>query len=82
MKRIFENTKVTFAAKTDFELQKSYWLFRLLASPLLTKIGTQVVRLLLRTRLPIERLIRTTMFDHFCVGTIFTQKIEKINFFF
>ena len=85
MNSIFENTRIAFASKTDLELRKSYWLFRLIGSPLLNKIGTLSVQILLKLRAPIEGLIRTTMFNHFCVGTtieesqIVVKKLKKIN---
>ncbi|MGB2502061.1 MAG: proline dehydrogenase family protein [Flavobacteriaceae bacterium] len=85
MNSIFENTRIAFASKTDLELRKSYWLFRLIGSPLLNKIGTLSVQILLKLRVPIEGIIRTTMFNHFCVGTsieesqIVVKNLKKIN---
>mgnify|MGYP001183841886 CR=1 FL=1 len=85
MSSIFENTRIAFASKTDLELRKSYWLFRLIESPLLNKIGTLSIQILLKLRAPIEGLIRTTMFNHFCVGTtieesqIVIKNLKKIN---
>jgi len=85
MNSIFENTRVAFASKTDLELRKSYWLFRLIASPLLNKIGRLSVQILLKLRAPTEGLIRSTMFSHFCVGTtleesqLVVKKLKKIN---
>ena len=68
MKNIFNDTKVAFSLKTDTELERAYFLFKLIASEPLVRIGTAVTNFALKTHLPVERLIRATVFDHFCGG--------------
>lgn len=69
MTKIFNNTEVAFALKTDTELERAYFLFKLIASEPLVKIGTAVTNFALKAHLPVESLIRATVFDHFCGGT-------------
>lgn len=69
MENIFNNTQVAFTLKTDTELDRAYFLFKLIANEPLVKIGTAVTNFALKAHLPVERLIRATVFDHFCGGT-------------
>ncbi len=68
MDRIFEDTETAFALKTDSELERAYFLFRLIANEPLVKIGTAVTNFAIKAHLPVEGLIRATVFDHFCGG--------------
>ncbi len=69
MEKIFNNTQVAFSLKSDTELERAYFLFKLIASEPLVKIGTAVTNFALKAHLPVESLIRATVFDHFCGGT-------------
>ena len=69
MEKIFNNTEVAFALKTDTELERAYFLFKLIDNEPLVRIGTAVTNFALKANLPVERLIRATVFDHFCGGT-------------
>ena len=68
MEDIFNNTEVAFAIKSDTELERAYFLFKLIESEPLVKIGTAVTNFALKAHLPVEGLIRSTVFDHFCGG--------------
>ncbi|MQP24158.1 proline dehydrogenase [Flavobacterium sp. LMO8] len=68
MNIIFDNTQVAFSLKSDTELERAYFLFKLIASQPLVKIGTAVTNFALKAHLPVEGLIRSTVFDHFCGG--------------
>lgn len=69
MEKIFNNTADAFALKSDTELDRAYFLFKLIASQPLVRIGTAVTNFALKAHLPVEGLIRATVFDHFCGGT-------------
>jgi len=64
----FENTRVAFHDKSNKELKKAYWLFRMIASSLLVKVGAGFTRFALATRLPVSWALRPTVFNHFCGG--------------
>ena len=65
----FENTAIAFELKTDSELERAYFLFKLIANEPLVRIGTAVTNFAIKAHLPVEGLIRATVFDHFCGGT-------------
>ncbi len=68
MKKIFDNTQVAFSLKSDTELDRAYFLFKMIANQPLVRIGTAVTNFALKANLPVEGLIRATVFDHFCGG--------------
>ena len=64
----FENTERAFALKSDSELERAYFLFKMISKEPLVRIGTAVTKFALNVSLPVEGLIRSTVFDHFCGG--------------
>jgi len=68
MEKIFDNTEVAFALKNNTELNKAYYLFKLISSNALVKIGTSLTSFAISTNLPVKGLIKSTVFDHFCGG--------------
>lgn len=68
MEKIFNNTQVAFALKNNRELNRAHFLFKLIGNPSLVKIGTSLTNFALNLHLPVEGIIRSTVFDHFCGG--------------
>lgn len=65
---IFENTEIAFALKSNSELNRAYFLFKMISIEPLVKLGTVLTNFAIKAHLPIEGLIRNTVFDHFCGG--------------
>ena len=68
MGNLFENTENAFMLKSDSELERAHFLFRMIANEPLVRIGTAVTNFALKVHLPVNGLIRATVFDHFCGG--------------
>lgn len=66
--QFFDNTEIAFALKSDSELERAYFLFKMISIEPLVKIGTAATNFALKAHLPVEGLIRSTVFDHFCGG--------------
>ena len=66
--KLFENTEVAFRLKSDSELERAYFLFKMISNEPLVRIGTAATNFALKAHLPVEGLIRATVFDHFCGG--------------
>lgn len=66
--QLFENTEIAFQLKSDSELERAYFLFKMISHEPLVKIGTAATNFALKAHLPVEGLIRSTVFDHFCGG--------------
>ncbi|WP_422091940.1 proline dehydrogenase family protein [Tenacibaculum ovolyticum] len=65
---LFNNTETAFKLKSDSELERAYFLFRMIQNQPMVRIGTAVTNFALKAHLPVEGLIRSTVFDHFCGG--------------
>src|SRR5690606_1216028 len=65
---LFDNTETAFKLKSDSELERAYFLFKMISKEPLVKIGTAATKFALNINLPVEGLIRSTVFDHFCGG--------------
>ncbi len=63
-----QDTATAFADKSDSELKEKYRLFKMLNSPALNAIGMRAAKLALSIGLPVEGLIKTTIFEQFCGG--------------
>jgi len=67
-KSLFDNTVTAFKLKSDSELDRAYFLFKMISKEPLVRIGTVATKFALNLNLPVEGLIRSTVFDHFCGG--------------
>ena len=64
----FDNTEIAFKAKSTSDLQKSYWLFKLVSNNVLVKLGPTLLKIAFFLRLPIKSIIKNTIFEQFCGG--------------
>ena len=79
MEKIFNNTETAFSLKSDTELDRAYFLFKLIDSQPLVRIGTAVTNFAIKAHLPVEGLIRATVFDHFCGGVSETDCLSVLD---
>ena len=63
-----ENTQHAFAYKSNADLRKARFLFSVIQSPLVVSIATNVTPFLMKSGLPINGLIRSTIFKQFVGG--------------
>jgi proline dehydrogenase len=64
----FEDTSIAFSSKSKTELIKMYWLFASMNNRSVVKAGTSLVQTALYLHLPVKKLIKYTVFEHFCGG--------------
>lgn len=81
-KKIFNNTKQAFKLKDDGDINRSLFIFKMISHPWLVSIGIWLTRVSLKLHLPVEGIIRKTIFNQFCGGE--TQKeclpvVKQIN---
>lgn len=76
MKPQFDNTEVAFRHKNNAELKKAYWLFKLVGSPFLVKLGKLMTRVAMGIRFPIGWIIKPTIFAQFCGGETIAECAE------
>lgn len=75
----FDNTEIAFRSKSNKELEKAYWLFKIIASNFLTKVGPPLTNFALNIGLPVKGVIRNTIFNHFCGGETIEGCIPAIE---
>ncbi len=63
-----DNTQNAFAYKSNADLRKANFLFTVIQSPLVVSIATNVTPFLMKSGLPINGLIRSTIFKQFVGG--------------
>jgi len=84
-KRLFDNTKLAFELKSNNSLRKSLFLFNIIKYPLIVKLSSFLMRLFLKLKLPVTPIIKSLLFDQFCVGLnekesiITVKKLSKFN---
>jgi proline dehydrogenase len=75
----FDDTAVAFKSKSNNELIRSYWLFKIIGSEKLVKIGKTLTLFALKIKLPIKSIIRATIFKQFCGGETVDQCTPTIK---
>lgn len=64
----FNNTEIAFSGKTNNDLNRSYWLFKMVSNPTFVNVGQVLTNFAIKTYLPIKGLIKATIFKQFCGG--------------
>jgi len=75
----FNNTKIAFNYKSDFDLKRAYYLFKLLSLGVISKIGRKLLKMLVNMNFPIDYIIRKTIYAQFCGGTDIYECVGVIN---
>ena len=66
---LFDNIKITYADKSDKDLNRAYFLFRIISRPFFTKILTSILQLAIKLHFPIKGIIKAIIYKQFCGGT-------------
>ena len=64
----FDNTEISFSGKSNKDLNRSYWLFKMVSNRTFVSIGKSLTTFAIQTHLPIKGLIKATIFKQFCGG--------------
>ena len=62
------NTENAFAYKSNTDLNKAKWLFTVIQNPWIVSLGTRLTPMLMKSGLPVNGLIRSTIFNQFVGG--------------
>lgn len=71
----FDNTALAFQYKSDPELKKARFLFKVMSNPMLVQLGSRLTPWSIRMGLPVKGLIRSTIFSQFIGGETLEQTI-------
>ena len=65
----FQNTKIAFSNKSDKELKKMAWLFKMMNNNFIVNFGSKLALIGVKLRLPfVESIVKNTVFQQFCGG--------------
>jgi len=75
----FRDTATAYGDKSDAELKEKYRLFKMLNSPFLNSVGTGMTRFALSLGLPIEPMVKGTIYKQFCGGETIAESEKVIS---
>jgi proline dehydrogenase len=81
----FENTEIAFSSKSDKELKRALWMFRLIGKPFFVRIGKFLSSLALKLDIPVGWAVKPTIYRHFVGGETIDEcmpvvrLLEKFN---
>ena len=76
----FSNTEIAFSHKSNAELKKTAWLFKMMNNPMLVKYGSNLALKAVEWNLPFaETVIKNTIFEHFCGGSTLLNSSPTIE---
>lgn len=64
----FDNTEIAFKYKSTKDLKRAYTMFKLVGKSWLVQFGKAMVPIAFKLRLPIDGIIKATIFKQFCGG--------------
>lgn len=72
----FKDTEVAFSGKSDRDLKRAFWLFKIIGYPTLMQVGKFATRVGLALRLPIQPMVKATIFKQFCGGETIAECMD------
>ncbi len=75
----FDNTQNAFAYKSTGDLKKARFLFSVIQSPLVVSLATKLTPMLMQSGLPINGLIRSTIFNQFVGGETLEESARVVK---
>ena len=75
----FDNTKIAFQNKSNSDLNRAYILFKTISHPIISKILKQIIKASIWLRIPIDSMIKATVYKQFCGGTTIEDTQSTIN---
>ena len=76
---LLDNTENGFILKSNFELKKAYFLFKIISNRTLTNIGKNALELSLKLKLPILFIVKGTVFEQFCSGETLDESFKTVQ---
>ena len=76
---MFNNLKIAFEDKSDKDLHRAYFLFKIINNQFFSKILTLFIRLFIYIKMPISKIALATIYKHFCGGVSIIDSEKTIN---
>lgn len=75
----FNDTQIAFKALSDKDLMRAYWLFKVIGKPTVVSMGPFLTDVAIKLHLPIQKLIKKTVFAHFCGGETIKESLKRVD---
>ena len=75
---MFDNLKVAFEDKSNNDLNRAHLLFKTISNPLISKILIRSLKIAIWLRLPIDGIVKATVYKQFCGGTTIIDSEKTI----
>ena len=76
---IFDDTKIAFKMKKNFQLYNAIFLFNIITRKMLVTVFTNLTLVMLKMNLPIKWVLKRTIYSHFCGGVDLDSCMEIIS---
>jgi len=74
-----ENTEVAFASRSKSDLLKMDLMFSIMNNPGFNKLAVSLLLTSIKLRLPIQSIVKATIFGHFCGGETLEECLKTID---
>ncbi|MCF8225690.1 MAG: proline dehydrogenase family protein [Bacteroidales bacterium] len=64
----FNNTNTAFAIKTDHDIRRAFFMYKVISYPWLVKIANPLIKIASTIRFPINWIVKPTVYAQFCGG--------------
>ena len=75
----FDNTEIAFSGMSNADLNRAYWLFKIININFFVKVGPPITNAAIKIGLPVAPLIRATIFKQFCGGESISDCAKTIQ---
>jgi len=75
----FDNTEIAFSPKSDRDLKRAHFLFKMVGKPWLVKTGKVLTNIALSIRFPLGWIIKPTIFKQFCGGETIEECSKTVD---
>ena len=76
---MFNDLQSAFKDKSDGDLNRAYLLFKAISNPKVSKIITSIIKIAIWLGIPIDGIIRATVYKHFCGETTIKDSNRTIH---
>ena len=74
-----KNTEIAFISKSDRDMLKAKLLYKIMASPFITKVAKNLTQLALSIKFPVNWIVKPTIYNHFVGGETIDECIPAVK---
>lgn len=75
----FKNTEVAFITKSNNDLKRAKFLYKVMASPFITKLAKVMTAFAMSIRFPVNWIVKPTIYKHFVGGETIDECKESVS---